>query len=87
MSNEISRSDFAFKIMSFVKNKVTKNMIIIEMNRGSNDPNCFSCVTKLSQVTYVINDISLKINFFKKYETMIIIEIRRENNDVKIFLP
>jgi len=44
MNNEITQSNFAFKNLSFVKNKVTINMTIIEMNRENNNPKFFSLI-------------------------------------------
>jgi len=47
MNNEIIRSYSAFKILSFAKTKVTKNMLIIEMNQKNNDPKFFHSYKKI----------------------------------------
>ena len=47
MNNGISPSELTFKNLSFVKNKVTKNMIIIEINRENNDPKFFDPYNKI----------------------------------------
>jgi len=46
--------------LSFVKNKVPKNIIIMEVDRENNDPRFFPLYVKVSQARYVTNDISLK---------------------------
>ena len=52
--------------MSFVKSKITKNMIIIEMDRENNDSIFFEPTSKFSWATCVTHDISLKNLILKK---------------------
>ena len=58
--NNIMESLIAILIkdLSFVKNNVTRNMIIMRIDRKNNDLLFFQPYIKLSQATYVTNDIS-----------------------------
>jgi len=54
------------KFLNFVKNKVTKNMIMIKINRENNDPEPFCQYNKIEpNDEYVLNEILLKVKFIK----------------------
>jgi len=84
MKNEITRSDFAFKNLNFVKIK----LIIIEKNKASNDPKFIHPYNKI-ELSNACNYISLKKYLCqnKIIKNMTIIEMSRENNDVNLFGP
>jgi len=43
--------------LSFVKNKVTKNMILMEIDKENNDPISFRLYIKFSQARYLTNGV------------------------------